>query len=66
MKKRNMFMAATIMCGLFAVAFTFKFDEITWLWSDMKPVGVFLAILAIILGIQWVRQQRQLNKAKQQ
>jgi hypothetical protein len=58
-------MATTIMCGLFAVAFTFKIDQITWLWSDSKPVGIILAILAVIFGIQWVKQQNFLNKAKQ-
>ena len=58
-------MSTTIMCGLFAVAFTFKIDQITWLWSDSKPVGIILALLTVILGIQWVRQQRFLNIAKQ-
>ena len=65
MKKRNLFMSTTIMCGLLAVAFTFKIDQITWLWTDSKPVGIILVILTIILGIQWVRHQRLLNKAKQ-
>ncbi len=65
MKKRNLFMSTTIMCGLFAVAFTFKIDQITWLWTDRKPVGLILVIMTIILGIQWVRQQKPLNKAKQ-
>jgi len=53
------------MCGLLAVAFTFKIDQITWLWTDSKPVGIILVILTFILGIQWVRHQRLLNKAKQ-
>ena len=65
MKKRNLFMSTTIMCGLFAVAFTFNIDHVNWLWSDSKPVGIVLAILTVILGIQCVRQQRFLNKAKQ-
>ena len=65
MKKRNLFMSTTIMCGLFAVAFTFKIDQSTWLWTDRKPVGLILVIMTIILGIQWVRQQKPLNKAKQ-
>ena len=64
MKKRNLFMSTTIMCGLLAVAFTFKMDQINWLWNDSKPVGFMLVILTIILGIQWVRHQRLLNKTK--
>jgi hypothetical protein len=55
-------MSTTIMCGLFAVAFTFKIDQITWFWSDNKPMSIILVILTVILGIQWVRQQRFLNK----
>ena len=65
MKKRNLFMSTAIMCGLFAVAFTFKIDQITWLWSETKPVGIILAILAVVFGILWVKQQKFLNKAKQ-
>jgi hypothetical protein len=65
MKKRNLFMSTTIMCGLFAVAFTFKLDQITWLWANNKPVGIILVIMTIVLGIQWVIQQKLLNKAKQ-
>jgi hypothetical protein len=62
MKKRNLLMSATIMCGLLAVAFTFKINQVTWLWADSKPVGSILGISAVILGIQWFRQQRLLNK----
>jgi len=58
-------MSTTIMCGLFAVAFTFDNSQINWLWTDIKPVGVILAILTIVLGIQWIRYQRLLNKEKQ-
>lgn len=65
MKKRNLFMSTTIMCGLFAVTFTFKLDQITWLWANNKPVGTILVIMTIVLGIQWVTQQKKLNKAKQ-
>ncbi len=61
MKKRNLFMSATIMCGLLSVAFTFKINQVTWLWADSKPVGIILGISAIILGIQWYRQQKLLN-----
>ncbi len=63
MKKRNLFMSATIMCGLFAVAFTFKNDQITWLWIDNKPIAVILGIIAIAFGTFWIRHQKLLNKA---
>jgi hypothetical protein len=65
MKKRNLFMSTTIMCGLFVVAFTFKGDKITWLWADNKPLAIILGILAVVLGSQWIKYQRQLNCAKQ-
>lgn len=65
MKKRNLFMSTTIMCGLFVVAFTFKNDQITWLWADNKPIAIILGILAIVLGTQWIKYQKLLNNAKQ-
>ncbi len=65
MKKRNLFMSTIIMCGLFVAAFTFKGDQITWLWADNKPVAIILGILAIVLGTQWIKYQRLLNNAKQ-
>ncbi len=65
MKRRNLFMSTTLICGLFAVAFTFKINQITWLWTDIKPVGMILIVLTFILALQWYRYQRILNKAKQ-
>jgi hypothetical protein len=65
MKKRNLFMSATIICALLAAAFTFKNDQITWLWTNNKALGIILVICAIAFGILWVRQQRLLNKAKE-
>ena len=65
MEKRNLFMSTTLMCGLFVTAFTFKNDQITWLWADNKPIAIMVGILAIVLGIQWIKYQRQLNNAKQ-
>ena len=65
MKKRNLFMSTTIMCGLFVVAFTFKNDQITWLWADNKPIAIILGIIAIVLGEQWIKYQRLLNNTKQ-
>lgn len=64
MKKRNLFMSLTLICGLFTVAFTFNPDQITWLWTENKPVGLILLILAFIFSLQWIKYQRLLNKAK--
>jgi len=58
-------MSTTIMCILFAVAFTFKGDKITWLWNHNKPVAIILCILVILLGRQWIKYQRLLNNVKQ-
>ena len=58
-------MSTTIMCGLFVTAFTFKGDQITWLWADNIPVAIILGILAIVSGTQWIWYQRLLNNAKQ-
>lgn len=57
-------MSSTILCGLFVVAFTFKSNQITWLWADNKPVAIILGILVLILGSQWIKHQRRLNNAK--
>jgi len=65
MKKRNLFMSTTLMCGLLTLAFTFRIDQITWLWAEHKPVGIILIILTIVLGIQWVRHQKLMKKEKQ-
>ena len=65
MKKRNLFMSTTIMCILFAAAFTFKGDKITWLWNNNNPVAVILVISAILLGTQLIKYQRLLNNVKQ-
>lgn len=65
MKKRNLFMSTTIMCGFFVAAFTIKGDQITWLWADNRPVAIILVILTIVLGTQWIKCQRLLNNSKQ-
>jgi hypothetical protein len=64
MKKRNLFMSVTIMCGFLAIAVTFKIDQITWLWVDSKPVGIVLFILTLVLGFQWMKIQKSLNQGK--
>ena len=57
-------MSTTIMCILFAAAFTFKGDKITWLWNNNNPVAIILVITAILLGTQWIKYQRLLNNVK--
>ena len=41
-------MSTTIMCGLFVVAFTFKNDQINWLWADNKPIAIILGFYSCI------------------
>jgi hypothetical protein len=53
------------MCILFAAAFTFKDDKITWLWNHNNLVAIILVISAILLGTQWIKYQRLLNNVKQ-
>ncbi|MEP6464654.1 MAG: hypothetical protein ABJB05_00050 [Parafilimonas sp.] len=61
MKKRNLFMSFTLMCGFFCIAFTFNNNEIHWLWADLKPVAIILAIATIIFGIFWYKSSRKLK-----
>ena len=63
MKKRNLFMSATIMCALLTVSFTFNNNQLSWLWSENKPVAIILGILAVIFGIQWIKFQKLLKNA---
>jgi len=65
MKKRNLFMSATIMCAFFVVAFLFKNGQIYWLWTDNKPAAFIPGIMAVVFGTQWIKHQRLLNHAKQ-
>jgi hypothetical protein len=58
-------LSLTIMCGLFAIAFTFNSSQITWLWEGNEAVGVILAIAAILFGIQLIHHQRLLKNQKQ-
>ncbi len=61
MKKRNLFMSITLMCGFFCVAFTFDESGIYWLWADSKPVAIVLAIATIIPGVFWFKSSKNLN-----
>ncbi len=61
MKKRNLFMSATLMCGLLCFAFTFNKAGIKWLWIGNIPVVVVLAIATLVLGVLWLKQARKLK-----
>ena len=61
MKKRNMFMSSTLMCGLLCFAFTFGDTGIKWLWTDNEPVAIILGIFTVILGIFWFKQAKKLK-----
>ncbi len=61
MKKRNLFMSATIMCALLTVSFTFNDNQVSWLWNENRPVAIILGILAVIFGIQWIKFQKLLK-----
>ncbi|MBX2941423.1 MAG: hypothetical protein KF860_03680 [Cyclobacteriaceae bacterium] len=51
MKTKNLFMSATLMCGLLIFAFAFDNEGTKWLWSETKPVAIVLGMAAVILGI---------------
>ena len=51
-------MSATIMCALLTVSFTFNNNQLSWLWNENETVAIILGILAIILGIQWIKFQK--------
>ena len=63
MKKRNLYLSLTIMCGLFSVAFTFSSTQIIWLWKGNEPVGIILAVLAIGFATQLFKHQKLMKKA---
>jgi hypothetical protein len=58
-------MCTTILCTLMLLAFTFKNNQIIWLWVNNKPVAVVLGVLSIYLLSQWVKYQRLYSKNKQ-
>ncbi|MDE3090436.1 MAG: hypothetical protein KGJ80_13725 [Chloroflexota bacterium] len=63
-RKRNLFMSATLMCGLFAIAFSFGAQGIHWMWLDKPQAAIILLVLAVVFGIFWFRSQRLLNASQ--
>ncbi|MGV8964270.1 MAG: hypothetical protein ACOH2V_12950 [Candidatus Saccharimonadaceae bacterium] len=61
MKKRNLFMSLTLMCGFFCLAFTFDNKGIYWFWADNKPVAIILVLATIILGAFWLKSSGKLK-----
>ena len=59
MKKRNLFMSFTLMCGFFCIAFTFDNEGIYWLWTDNKPVAIILVIATTILAVFWLKSSKK-------
>ena len=64
MHKRNLFMLATILCGLLAVAIEFSHNTLIWFWHDNKPVGAILLLLAAIFGSQWLGYERRYHATR--
>ena len=62
MRKRNLFMGATLMSGFFIFAFRFDKNSIQWLWTGMEIVPLILGISAIVFGILWFLESK--NKTK--
>ena len=58
-------MSATIMCALLTVSFTFNNNQLSWLWNENETVAIILGILAIILGIQWIKFQKLLKNTNE-
>ncbi len=62
MRKRNLFMSATLMCSFFIIAFHFDQDGVQWFWTGMEIVPLILGISAIAMGILWFLASK--NKTK--
>ena len=65
MKKRNLYMSLTLICGCCCLAFTFDNEGIYWLWSDAKPVAIILAIATIVFGALWMQYGAKLKNERQ-
>ncbi|HUW06877.1 MAG TPA: hypothetical protein VMW01_11515 [Williamwhitmania sp.] len=61
MKKRNLFMSAALMCGFLTIAFRFDSNGIYWLWSDIKPVSIILALTALTFGVLWFKASKRMK-----
>lgn len=62
MRKRNLFMSATLMCGAFMFAFRFDEGSTQWFWTGMEIVPLILGVSAIIFGILWFLESKNMTK----
>jgi formate hydrogenlyase subunit 4 len=65
MKRRNLFMSATLMCGLFTIAFTFDSNHIHWIWRGQELGAIVLGVAAIIFSLYWYKSAKKLGEVKQ-
>ncbi len=61
MRRRNLFMSLTLMCGFLCLAFSFGNTGIKWLWTDIVPVAYILGIATFILGVFWMKASKKLE-----
>ena len=61
MRKRNLFMSATLMCGFFIVAFHFDKNGIQWFWTGMEIVPLILGISTIVFGVLWFLESKKVE-----
>ena len=54
--RRNLLTSTTLVSLLMAVAFKFDNNGIHWFWSDKPQVAIVLILLAIVLGVFWLRE----------
>lgn len=62
MKRRNLFMSLTLMCGFLAIGFQFMPEGIQWIWQSSPAVAALLVVLSLVFGILWIRSQRLLKE----
>ena len=54
--RRNLLTSTTLVSLLMAVAFKFDNNGMHWFWSDKPQVAIVLILLAIVLGVFWLRE----------
>jgi hypothetical protein len=61
MKSRNLWMSATLMCALFAIAFTFDNKGIHWIWASAWQGALVLSVAAMVFATLWIRASKRLK-----
>lgn len=57
-------MAATIMCALLTIAFTFDADGIQWLLAGTETIAWVWAAAALLFGTLWFRHPKTTGAKK--